>query len=455
MGIHNHDALHGLSSQPGTEEKGSPLEVLPDLRAQKEELEHSLEHLHGPEEVGYEIDELAVLCLVRNGRPFVKTFVDHYLALGARHLFFLDNGSTDGTVELLLDYENVTVLRTGLPFKEYQISMKQYLFERFGQGRWALFADIDELFDYPFSETVDLGSFLRYLTERSYTAVAAQMLDMFPEKPLSDVAVTGKDEPLKEVNEYYDISNVRVHNYWDRRIVCGTGNVLANDEIKVFWKGIQSTLFGGVPPLTKHPLVFSDGKAKPMDGSSHAVSDSYVADLTCVLYHYKFTDYLYEQIRSAVREENYMKDSRKHKKRLETLEQNATLQIKRDTARKFGSVGELIENGFLVVSGDYLTWADNEDWTKNVRASEPGSYERSEVLFRARSDQRAKGAKIGRLERMVEELQSNVVDKRRRIRGLQEENRRLELQMQAIQASRTWRLLTALKLLWSKLLRRD
>ena len=82
MSIHDHNTLRGLSSQPGTEEKGSPLEVLPDLRAQKEELKHSLELLHGPEEVDYELDELAVLCLVRNGRPYVKTFVDHYLPSG-------------------------------------------------------------------------------------------------------------------------------------------------------------------------------------------------------------------------------------------------------------------------------------------------------------------------------------------------------------------------------------
>src|SRR5215203_1736292 len=174
MSIHDHETLRDPRSQPGTEERGDTLDNQPDLRAQKQELERSLKHLHGPEEVRYEIDELAVLSLVRNGRPYVKAFIDHYRDLGAKHLFFLDNGSTDGTVEFLQDYNNVTVLQTVLPFKGYQMSMKQYMFERFGNGRWALFADIDELFDYPYSETVDIGSFLRYLTGRSYTAVTAQ-----------------------------------------------------------------------------------------------------------------------------------------------------------------------------------------------------------------------------------------------------------------------------------------
>jgi glycosyltransferase involved in cell wall biosynthesis len=76
-----------------------------------------------------------VLCLLRNGRPYVRSFAEHYASLGAKHLVFLDNGSTDGTVEALREYDNVTVLRSTLPFKRYQFSMKRYLIERFGRGR--------------------------------------------------------------------------------------------------------------------------------------------------------------------------------------------------------------------------------------------------------------------------------------------------------------------------------
>ena len=103
----------------------------------------SAEHLYGPEEVAYGPDELVVVCLVRDGRPYVKSFVEHYLSLGAKHLFFLDNESTDGTVEALKKYDNVTVLRTALPFKRYALLVRQYLIERFGRGRWCLCVDID------------------------------------------------------------------------------------------------------------------------------------------------------------------------------------------------------------------------------------------------------------------------------------------------------------------------
>lgn len=42
-----------------------------------------LEHLHGPEEVSYAEDELVVVCLVRDGLPWVRSFVEHYFSLGS------------------------------------------------------------------------------------------------------------------------------------------------------------------------------------------------------------------------------------------------------------------------------------------------------------------------------------------------------------------------------------
>lgn len=110
----------------------------PELeRVQKWLLSYSVEHLHGPEKIDHGKEELVVLCLMRNGRQYVKSFVEHYFSLGAKHLVFLDNGSDDGTVQALRAYENVTVLQTKLPYRRYQVLMKKYLIGRFGRGKWS------------------------------------------------------------------------------------------------------------------------------------------------------------------------------------------------------------------------------------------------------------------------------------------------------------------------------
>src|ERR671916_2205873 len=218
-------------------------------------LHSSLEHLHGPEEVPYGGDELVVVCLVRDSRPYVKSFVEHYRSLGAKHLFFLDNNSTDGTVEALENYDNTTVLRSKLPYKGYRLAFKRFLMGRFGKkDRWCLYADIDELFDYPYSDVVGLSSLLGYLTEKSYTAVAAQMLDMFPEEPLSGRQGNLEDEPLKERHRFYDSSNLKkVSIKKNPRL---RNNTLQSDEIETFRNGIDNTIFGTEPLRPKFPLVF-------------------------------------------------------------------------------------------------------------------------------------------------------------------------------------------------------
>ncbi len=320
----------------------------------------TVEHVHGPKEVDYGMDELVVYCLVRDGRPYVRSFVEHYFSMGVKHLVFLDNGSTDGTIEILKEYDNVSVLRTGLPYRGQGGLMKRYLAERFGQERWSLLVDIDELFDYPYSDVIGLDSLLGYLNSNSYTAVVAQMLDMFPEKPLSTRA-GNMDEPLKERHRFYDISNLRRMGIEDHPR-CPPDNTYGSDDIDAFSGGIRLTVFGVNTFLTKHPLVFSDGKVKSMYPGPHWASNVKVADFTGVLLHYKFLDeYLHKQAAQAVREEQHVKDSLWYKKVMEVLGKNPNISIRTDASKELKSVNDLVGTKFMSVSREYMELAKSEE----------------------------------------------------------------------------------------------
>jgi glycosyltransferase involved in cell wall biosynthesis len=407
----------------------------------------SVEYLHGPEELAYGADELVVVCLVRDGRPYVKSFVEHYLSLGAKHIFFLDNGSTDGTVEALKEYDNVTVLRTALPFKRYALLVRQYLIERFGRGRWSLCVDIDELFDYPYSDVVSLSSLLRYLNERSYTAVVAHMLDMFPEKPLSSGGRASElpDEPLKERHRFYDVSNISRISLRGHPLF--RNNTLESDEVEALRGGIRQTLFGFRANLTKFPLVFSDGRVKPFDGSTHWVDNARIADLTCVLFHYKFLDgYLREQAAQAVREEHHYDNSAEYKKYLEVLEGNPTLRVKQETAREIESVNDLLENGFLIVSEGYVGWVNAEE-EKSVLlqpAFQCDQRGQADAFLKARRQERTKTLKMQSLERQLLKQDLKIRNSKHNQRLLKKRIRILERQLQGIRSSRSWRLLNKL-----------
>jgi Glycosyl transferase family 2 len=360
---------------------------------QKRTVHSSIEHLHGPKSVACAKDELIVLTQVRNSRPYLRSFLAHYFSLGAKHIVFLDNVSTDGTVEALGNCENVTVLRTALPFRIYNVAMRQYLIERFGKGRWTLLVDIDELFDCPFSDVVSLDALLNYLNEHSYTAVVAHMLEMFSEVPISRDASLAEDEPLREKYRFYDVSNIDRQRY--EKLAKGTGNVVSNEDIEVLRGGIRNTLFGNWALLLKHPLVFLDDKLRPMDLSEHWVANARIADFSGVLYHYKFTDRFYEDVRRSVEERNRSDHgTTRYSKFLEVLESNPSLRIRQETARWLESTDDLVGCGFVVVSKDYLSFvkeasgnAEDSLLAERIGSAERARHKLAEKRLKSQAEQ--------------------------------------------------------------------
>jgi glycosyltransferase involved in cell wall biosynthesis len=402
-------------------------------------LEHNVEHLHGPGKLEYDIDELVVLVLLRNGRAYIKPFIEHYFSLGIKHIVFLDNGSTDGTVETLQRYENVTVLRTRVPYKKYNITMKQYLVERFGRDRWTLSVDIDELFEYPYSDVVSLKALLRYLNEHSYTAVVTYMLDMFPETllPASEDLST-EYEDLKEVYRFYEISDVRT---WDYNEGGDIGNVVSNEEIEILQGGVQQRLFGIGPLLMKHPLVFLDEKLKPHDMSDHWAGNARIADFTALFLHYKLSANLYELVRREIEERRYTNLHGKYDRYYKVLTQAPSLLMRNDTSKELKSVNELVGTRFVSVSKQYMSFVENEARRNGHYSEESRSERLSEAFFNARAEVAAYGQKTRELQLELKELRAEA----RRKRAALNRARNAEMQIKAIQSSRSWKILTVFK----------
>lgn len=447
-------------------------------QVQKWILHHNLELVHGPGQVSYEANELIVLAVMRDARAYVRSFMEHYRSLGAKHVVFLDNGSTDGTVEALVEYENVTVLRTRLPFNRYGISMRQYLVERFGRNRWTLNVDIDELFVYPYLDILGLESLLKYLNDNSYTAVVANMLDMFPEKPLSEVE-SGEDEPLKELHRFYDVSNIRTQDYG---LAGDVGNELSNPDVTIFRDGIRQTLFNVPTLLIKHPLVFLDNKVKPMDLSEHWATNARVADFTGALLHYKLMDRLFEMVRKEIKARSYPNRWGKYDNYLGALEAAPSLQIKAETARELESVDELVANRFVVVSREYMKLVERES-SKNGTLPEEHSERLLEAFLGAIAELKTQNQKFGdiwqelgveqlreqvrtahkknrefqqkanRHEQRSTRLSTDLEEVTRRNQSLHQQLGRLQQQLKSMRRSRIWRLISSINRVRTKFLK--
>ena len=335
---------------------------LKDLWLERLLLPLEVRHVSGPRRVRYARDEAIVVCLAKDAAYHIGPFIEHYRQLGVRHIFLLDNGSSDATVRLASAHPLVSVFQTRLPFRGNNRGMRRYLVRRFcGRNRWVLVVDVDELFDYPCSDRINLGSLLRYLRAQRFSAMAAYMLDMFPDRPLAEIDAS---LPLKQAYPRYDISAVRKRGYfeadhhhaeqWVRH------NTVANPDIKRYVGGIRAQAFD-LPDvyLIKHPLLLRDGRTRLVH--QHFVDHAAVADVTGVLYHYKFVPGFQAKVDDAVRTGQYADDSWEYRRYQKVLEREPDLNLKTDTSRELRSVNDLVSEGFLQVTDEYRHWVERQD----------------------------------------------------------------------------------------------
>jgi hypothetical protein len=306
-----------------------------------------IKHIHGPAHVEYGPEDLLVITVVRNGALHVASFMEHYRGLGVAHCVFLDNGSTDDTVDRICAQPNVTVLQTDAPYASFENTLKRHLAERFSRGRWNLCADIDELFDYPCSGELPLAGFLRYLNVRRFSTVVCQLLDLFSEAPLTAVESTPEDR-LEQKYTWYDISDVDREPYdWSTR---------SSTAIKLHRGGIRRIVFGTNNGLTKAALVRMDAGVKPFI-EWHQTVGAVVADVSCVLMHYPFVSTFRDKVEEAAQTGRYGRvTTDEYRAYARAIERDPMLLLKRTSARRFTGLEPLIADGFLVVSDEYRHW---------------------------------------------------------------------------------------------------
>jgi len=312
-------------------------------------------HVYGPRSIQCSNEEAVVTCVVKNGAFYIESFIKHYSEMGFRHIFFLDNGSSDQTLSIARSYDNVSICQSALPISSHQRLFKKYLAERLVRTGWCLDADIDEFFDYPLSDIVGLQAFLAYLNLYEYTAATTQLLDMFSDRPISHLT-NEQNEDVKSAYQYYDLSDIAKTDYCTSPIVTkyGYANKLADRQTPLYWGGIRKMLYGNNCLLTKHSLFLLGGDIK-LFPHVHFVNNASVADISGVMLHYKLTS---NAMAIALQNRNnFTENYRTYDAFIDVLERESTREIRRDTAQEFVSATNLTKCKFLLMSAAYEEYA--------------------------------------------------------------------------------------------------
>lgn len=300
-------------------------------------------HLSGPKQMMAQSIDVILLCLVRNGESYLPAFLAHYQKLGIRYFLFLDNGSEDRTAEILAQAEEVTTYQCLLPYKIYFQVYKRYLVDRFAKEARIMIVDIDEFFDYPFSNIFPFSQLIAYLDKYQYDAVVTQMLDVFSQLPLGKSETR---EDFRALHRFYDNSQLV-------RVPYGIENEITHPEILFHIGGIRKKVFGLEKVfLTKHTLLRRHSKLK--FSHEHWVEGARLADFSAVFIHYKFLDHFEAYVKDAVEKGYHASDSYEYKEYLKTLENREELLLYSATAQELKNINQLVAQQFLQLSDSYL-----------------------------------------------------------------------------------------------------
>ncbi|MFC3613506.1 glycosyltransferase family 2 protein [Lutimaribacter marinistellae] len=142
---------------------------------------------------------------LRNEAARLPWFLEHYRQLGVNHFLIVDNGSDDGTVEMLRDEPDVSLWQTRASYRDARFALDwlTWLQMRFGHGHWTLMVDADELLVYSEHESHGLHDLTRRLDARGQQAFGALMLELYPKGPLGTQDYAAGTDPV-EVIDWFD-----------------------------------------------------------------------------------------------------------------------------------------------------------------------------------------------------------------------------------------------------------
>jgi hypothetical protein len=191
--------------------------------------------------------------------------------------------------------------------------------------------------------------------------MSTHILDMFPEGPIGE-PVDGQECDPRLMHPFYSLKGIKTINYKDVTnsfMGLSYSNLdLPSSDWKFYCDGIRFRKFGLQLWLTKHALFKVGGGLIPYH-HAHLHWNMKIANISSVLYHYKFPPHFAAQVATALRERQYCNNSSDYIRYGNTINSDQSIVFKDDSAKKLESVDELVDQSFLDVPDVFKSYVES------------------------------------------------------------------------------------------------
>lgn len=264
-------------------------------------------------------DDILAICVAKNDLIKIKEFIQYHRKIGIDKFIILDNDSDDGSIEWLVEQKDVVLMQTKIP---YNTNRREGWINRiiayYGDSRWYLVADSDELLTYNECEKRDIHELINYLEKHKIIRARGMMLDMYAEP---DYYVNGSAESYMTKCVYFDKNTYCNKKRYFMDLICG---------------GPRERVFHQAPWLTKYPLFFF--REGDLECKSHFLfpfKENLGNECNLILRHYKFQPGEIYKIRKIVKDGNYFNGSKQYKAYLDILDKDEEIDFMCDDSEEF------------------------------------------------------------------------------------------------------------------------
>ncbi len=118
---------------------------------------------------------------VFNEKFRIKRYIEHNISIGIDHQIFIDNNSSDELYDVLNEYGCISCFHTTESYAKARSGTNwiNSILHTFAKGHWCLFADVDELYIYPYYTSRTLHEYVDYFDSVHQPSIFSTMVDVY------------------------------------------------------------------------------------------------------------------------------------------------------------------------------------------------------------------------------------------------------------------------------------